>query len=411
MALIRAKTRWTGGLRGDGWATPEYYGAKPGTTFDSLPAILAAISDLSGQGAELRFGPYAYRVDGTIAGAAGVSMRGVPHATFIHGNHATLPLFAPAAGTARNSFTEVTGIGFGSLIGATGAAILNGQTNQRWLFRNCSWNWGGNRGAPNLNGPIFNDNSSANTGCVYQFEDCWAKSNRDGQVFTLATTGSALNFYSSKMVWPVTTGSAFIYYALGTGIIDGLEFDASAHTTGANAQCISVSSVTADPILISNVKAFASGGPVKTVLGADSNTFIKCQNLSSPGFTRYAVGTLAIGSQLELEPALAIDIGSAPTLDLTNTRHYASILVKGDVACVVTLPTGMFPGQVLRYTHYCTGLFNVTFAGTPLTGNALTNPIGAGVALTTTLVWESRDVSSTYRWVQKGNWGYGGTLV
>jgi hypothetical protein len=406
MPLHRSNVRFKKGLRGDGWATLEYYGGQPGAGFNSLPAFITACGDLGPQGGELRLGPWAYRFDGTLPIRQGVSLRGIPDATFILGNHATLPLLEPIAGTARNSFTEITGIGFGSLIGATGAAIHGAQPNQRWKFRNCTWNWGGNRGSPLLNGNIFSDPSSSNSGCVYEFENCWAKANQDGQAFTLSTIGSQMNFRSSKIVWPATLGATLVYYSLGQGSINDLEFDATPHTAGTSAACIGISSSSVDPILIDNVKAIGSGGPAKTVLKADSGVLVRCTNLIQANVNRYLTGTLASGSYLEMLPhQSAQSSGFANTIPDNISAYSLRIVGSPGVAPAITMPSMLFPGQELELTliNNSGGSWSqVSF--TTAYNSFTTDPTADSFSRTYRFKVMSMTGSSTYNWVCIGTY-------
>lgn len=402
MALFRRNIKWEKGLRGPGFASIEYYGAKGGAGNNDLSAFNQAINDLALTKGTLYLGPKAYRIDGSLVMKPGVSIVGVPEASCIVGNHATQPLLRMTNGSTGLQFTTVENVAFGSLIGATGSAISNEQPNQKWRFVNCSWNSPAFN--PLLNGAIFSETSSALPGCVYQFDDCWAQGNRDGTIFGLSNTGSFMNFNGGKYLFPAAFGNLFFYYSLGSGVINGTEFDAVAHASGSNAACIGASSSAGSSLLIDNVRAWGTGGPAKVVLSADSGVLVRCTNLLNSVFSRYSTGTLASGSYLEMLPHQSLQTSGAAVTIPDNVESFSCRIVGSPtVNPTLTMPAGNFPGRELEvWLRNDSGDAWTGILFTPVDGGVI-GSLPNGSARTFRFRYMSPTGSTVYKWVLMGD--------
>lgn len=305
----------------------------------------------------------------------------------------------------------IEGIRFHSTSVTTATAVVN-NADARAIFYRCAWNGyvAGGGYLTNLQGYIALVNSADSD---LQFVDC-----------RIITGGTLKALYAMLgkirmlrgMLWMPATYADSLAYADPTGQVelDDVQIDVYGHTTG-SAQILYNASATARTAMRNCIiNGTGAGGTIYGHLWVQDSLVANHGNryLGST-VTPYGNARAAAGSRVQLEDTLAIDVGSAPTVDLTNSGRFKSILVKSIAHCVVTLPAGIYPGQELLFTFFNADSsgHNMTFATTPVTGTTIPNPVGAGNTLSAVFVWESRDVSSSYRWVQKGAWGTGLTLV
>lgn len=385
------------------------YGADPtGASVATIP-IQNAINDAAVSGAVVFVPPGVYQ-HGALTIPDGVSIEGIPNRSFLMFNHASANDLV-FTGSNDGTPSVISDIRFISNSTSAGFFVVN-NADAKVQFVRCSINGFAPGGGPSNNfvGPLARVNSASS---LIEFIDC--QIGMAGNTHGLYASSGKIRVVRGVVSMPAVYSDGLGYVdSTGEVTFDDVRFDLNAHS-GGTAEALYVTSTTGRGAVRNCT--FEATGALGTIYGflwvqdarveARGNTFI------GTAVTPYGNNRAALGSHVELEPTLAIDIGSAPTVNLGALARYKSILVKGTAACVVTLPVGIVPGQELLYTHYNADVsgHNITFSITGFTGSSIPNPVGPGNTLSTVLVWESRDVSSAYRWVQKGDWGTGLTIV
>src|SRR6185369_10795736 len=167
MPIFRSNTRFVGGLRGDGWATPEYYGAQGLLTVNDLNAFQAACTDLANSGGgRLMLGPKAYRLDGPWTIPGSVSVFGVPNDTFLAYHNATSNMII-YSDTIRGAPAVISDVRFIGTSASTGRTIVN--AGSRLQLIRCSWNGFDPFGSAttNLQGNlVYNNNAQSETDLI-----------------------------------------------------------------------------------------------------------------------------------------------------------------------------------------------------------------------------------------------------
>lgn len=397
MTQFNRNTWFRGGLRGDGWITPEYFGAKHSASVDDSAAFQAACDAMASDGGEVRLGPFQYRTDQLIVLVPGVSWRGVPDSTRWYGNHATRDHHHWTSGNSRSDYTLVENIIFGNLISNTGGVIYN-TTNVRALYRNCSFNAPGY--GDNLNGRIF---EAVGASSDFVFEKChvWQKSTSASQdAWFMDGSSAKLTLIGNYVHQGSNTASPVVRVINGMLAARGNQFDAVDHAFSQNV--ISVFDTTYQHIIEGNSfkSAFSGGKALSWSSGANiterANNFLLI-NMYGSG------GVLASGSTLSLAPMLAATTSGTTVTVPTGFASY-SLRFTG-ASPTVTLPTILFPGQELDLA-----LYNVS--GGPLgfslsnVGYLATNPVvGNGSAASAKFRAMDLSLLGTCSWVQIGGWG------
>ena len=387
------------------------YGADPTAGSDATTAIQNAAADAYAVSGALVVPPGIYKASGLVLPP--VDIYGVSGASWlIHSSPTANQLSFSTYNDGPAAI--ISGIRFVSQVVTTGTSIAN-SAGARVVFDRCSWNGFEPGGAPSsdLQGKLVRVNSAD---AELTFIDCRLEA--AGNVKALHATAGKIKVVRGMMSMPATYADALAYVD-GTGDIalDDVFCNCTAHATGA-AQVLSVGVSTARGALRDGtIDATGAGASLTAALWVpDALVNVRLPRLLG-NVSPYGTNQAAIGSRVQLDDTIAVDIGTNSTVDLTSFRRYRSVLISGHntSGCAVTLAPGIFPGQPLEFTYFnaASNSMNVTFAGTSLTAGPLitVNPIPAGATLTGVFVWESRDVSGTYRWVQKGTWGIGSTVV
>lgn len=410
------KGRYGSAQKGDGWATPEYYGAKGNLGDDDSPAFNTALADLGGAGGRLLLGPRQYRLDERLVMPSNVSIAGVPDASYLVSNHATEPGLV-FLGYNEGPPVSISDVRFVGNVVNTGNCITN-NSDARVQFMRCSWN-GYNLGVPsdNLRGKIASQGSS---GSKLDFIDCDIRV--AGNVRGIDVTAGHVGIARGSMVMPGTYGEALVY-ASGTADVEMAHtyVDTSLHSVSAGKVLLATGGSVRSRMLGCKVEASSASTCTGFWWEEGSNVLAQDNMWSNMSgvFVPYATNLAASGSYADLLPTLAVDVGSAAVVNSAwfGTRAYSSIIVKNNYTSptTISLPPGIYPGQVLHFTYNNSAVSaqTVSFSGTPVTAQALpgSGTLGAGNTLTSTFVWESRDINFSYRWIQKGGWGVGLTLA
>lgn len=228
MPLFTSKVRYANGLRGEGWATPEYYGAKHDTGVNDLAVFQTAVNDLAVTGGKLRLGPYTYRLDGLLTLPSSVSWEGVPDATYVQWNHATANRMVFTQTNQGNpaTFKDLRFIGG---IAGTGTFAVN-NADARVLFERCTWNGFDSGGGPTdfLRGRIASLNSSDSE---MTFLNCRIDMGTDG-VKGLNVPSGKIRMEGGIVNLPATYYEDFAYSdTSGLLELDNVYFNLTNHTT------------------------------------------------------------------------------------------------------------------------------------------------------------------------------------
>ena len=414
MPLFSSLTRFKKGLKGDGWATPEYYGAKGIDGVNDLPAFQAAATDLGQNGGKLLLGPKVYQLDGLLNWPVNVSWRGAGDATFINWNHATANqlVFASSNHGGPITFEDVRFIG---KIGATGTCITN-NANARVSFKRCAWN-GYAPGAAlsaNLQGKIASINSADSQ---LTFEDC--QISVAGILKGLHAQQGYIRVVRGKMTMPATYSEALAQNEVGGTItLDNVRVDLNAHTTGV-AYALFANTANTDDF------AAMRGCEIEGALAVGTQTafywipdalVVMTSNRVSSGVSPFGQNSApGARSIVELRPYAQQDFSTSASIDLRSTYGYRTHLVRNDASVVsIILPAGVIDGQELCFIYDSETIVtagNLTFATTKISAAAVPT-VGAGNTLTGHFRWARREATGdSDRWIQIGGWSVGGILV
>jgi hypothetical protein len=363
MPVSLSNHRFRKGLRGEGWATVEYYGAKGNVAVDDRAAIQAGIDDLAGIGGRLYFGPKYYRIDGTLTTFPGVSMIGVScNSTHLVINHATQAIMIPIQGSNYRLPTVISDINFGALVPNTGAAIdYIGICGQEWLISRCTFN--DPFGYPQLLGTFFRDDANS-PGNVVTFEDCYGSILGSVSAFQMNRTASRTNFIRGTYKMPSSYNTEIMGFYTGGGLVDGVSFDLSTHSTG-NGVCITANTTgDNDTLIVNNTRTYRPGSLIGTrvFLKALDGAYVRTSNIWTRGCTRYSTaGVMGIGSAIEPEAHYS-DIPGSLTYNIRNNYSNVALWLTLSGNPSINMPsTGMHLGQ--RMTVSVTNISGSTIGG------------------------------------------------
>jgi hypothetical protein len=383
---------------------------------DDHAAIDAAISAAASAGAGIVVLPAV--VGGAYRSSAGFSLP--PNVsiffdqTVLRLDNPTADWFTLISGPNNGVAQFIEGASFDGFAGtpSTGTLVYCPATIvANMVLRNCSSNRGG---------------IPLHQGRAVRWAEATAKLTLEGCDFvTLGTLPSLdiaagiVRVVGGSLSMPATYASDLISIGGGPGSsgdvsLDGVRFDLTAHSGGGLSSGANVTS-TYGRLAARDCKFDATGATgaqvaFKWTAGAFA---LIGQNRYFGGITPFYTSEAGLNSDLTLQPTKAINVAGAANFALPV--GFRSLLVKSTNTSGTDLqmPAGLFPGQVLELTYYNASASAVatSFFGAPgVTGTTIPT-ITAGNTLTGTFVFEDRDVSGTYRWVQKGTWGVGLTLL
>jgi hypothetical protein len=366
MPEFLSNVRFKKGLRGNGWATAEYYGAKGDNTHtvNDQPALQSAISDLNvNGGGRLYLAAVDYRLDSSLTIPPTVSLVGCPSGgTRLLMNHATASMFTPLVGSNYTLPTTISDINFGA-IGSNSGVVFNfiGVATQRWLIKRCSFN--APDAYPFLQGTFFTDDGASSNNEV-TFEDCYAGVLGGGPAFQMNKSGCRTNFIRGTYAMPATYNADLFGFYGGGGLVDGVSFDLNAHSTG-SPNCVFANTVSdTDILIINNTRTFKSSGLIgnRIFLKVNDGAYVRTSNLFTRGCTRYLTsGLMGITSALEPEPHYS-DIPGTLTYNIRN--HYSNValwLTNSGNPSINMPATGMYLGQ--KMTVSVTNISGSTIGG------------------------------------------------
>lgn len=381
-------------------ATRAPFNAPITTASDAQPAIQAALDAASVRGGVVVLPGGSYRLDSALTFYPGVRFIGDPDRTSLLVNHATadiLSLNAPG----DNVAAVIEGIKFGALVANTGRAInVDATADGRLSVRNCSFNDNGN-----LQSYLVRVVGPARV----ELQDCELAAHSTFGV-VLSHASGFLRLIGGRLSAPVTYASDLISIQLGSARISGVDFDFTAHTTG-TLTAVAISSSSGQHVVATGNTFRGTAGAIKRAFSADSGVRLVTEgNSYDTNMVPFATGLLLTGSSLDLLEYATYNAGSSPAFTLP--QGYRNIFVNSIATSgpAITFPAGMFYGQELRLTYYNGSASSVvpSFATTALTGTTVPT-VGPGNTLSGVFVFEDRNGSN--RWIQKGTWGVGLTLV
>ncbi len=380
------------------------YGADPTGVADASTAYGLAVADvLAGGGGELLL-PGVFKFNSGLSFPKGLSLRGIPGYTILSLNHATANFLTAAAGIYSGHPQRISGIAFEGTVTNTGKVIYDAGAQVRGLIvENCSSNYS----AANLQGDFFR--CDGNVGSSFLLDNVNARLAGSGGFVTHANGGD-LVIRGGKVAVPATsfTVDAVSIGNLVRARISGTRFDMTLGTSGGGSMINPGSS--SGSVALDNC-VFEDGAsaidPI-VVAGALMHTsslqFINCINY-------HYISIAAAGSSLELRP-----YGAATTVAASYTipNGYRSFLLRSNTSTAVRFPNGLFAGQEFEFSYYNNAATAVvpTLTFTPVTGGGGAIPTCTnGRIISGIFVWEDRDGSGSYRWVQKGAWCIDGTTI
>jgi len=332
------------GLRGQGWVTPEYFGARGLPGVDDSVAFQAANDALANvSGGTVLLGPKQYRTDQTIHFEPNVSWKGVPDATMWRNNHATRNHHDWVSGSPRSNYTLVENIIFGALIGNTGIPVFSSGA-ARVHYKNCSWNAPGYD--DNFTGRLVNM-QGANSDFIFEKCHVYQKSTGGtGEAFFNSGADSKLRLIDNYIHQGPSTTAPVLSMVAGASFIEGNRFDAIDHV--GNENVISVLDIVGQHEIVGNTfeSAFSSGKALSFIDGA----FITERDNNFRLINMYSNNLLDPSGSLSLGRALYSTTSSA-SITCANGFQSQSISSSG-TAPTITMPFILFPGQEFVLTVY-----------------------------------------------------------
>jgi hypothetical protein len=419
LANNRAPARWFNwmlGLVGD-WASYldqkhqhchnvlNFPGADPTGATASTAAIQAAIDAADADGGWVLIPPGLWQSGGWVV-PKGVSICGVPDATFVAWNHATANQLV-CTGSELGGPRVIQDIRFIGHVVTTGKSIVNNSA-ARVQFVRCSWNgFDAGGGTTNLQGPIL---GMASNGTV-DFIDCLIEP--AGDVDAIESSNGILRLVGNRIKMPPTYTQALILHTGGRAFINDNRFDCLSHT-GAGV-CIHASSLGAPTLIGGNLFEGDGGAPVPYAMRWDSlaSVIVRPNDIRGMFPFHTSNGSLANGSEVALLPYRQDDNGDAETIALRSGYRRYLVRSTTNTSLAITLPPGYYDGQELDLTYYKSAGSSIvpSFTGTPVTGTVVPT-INPGNTLTGRFVWQKREAAGLAdRWIQIGTWGVGTTLV
>lgn len=396
MPLFSSHVRFKRGLRGLGWATPEYFGAKGSSSVDDLAAFTTAASVLSEEGGELRLGPYLYRLDGLLTLPANVSWRGVPDATYVMWNHASANRMVFTQSNQGNpaAFRDIRFIGSAA---GTGTFAVN-NADARVLFERCTWNGFDSGGGPTdtLRGRIA---SLGSDDSEMSFVDCRMELGATNVKGLFASAGR-IKMSGGRVSFPAAYAEDFAYADTSGAVeLDRVHFDVTNHASGSMKILYAPSSS-------------AKGRMSKCVLDATgaAGTILGMHWVN--GTQVYAKGNQPLGSAAVLSLYGGSSAGAGSVVEGFNITNGAggttatipefceTYVFKG----LSTVPTFTLPANPARYQRLRMHINNGT--GSPWAAFAIGVPsiptipaLAAGAACVADFQYTDLFVPGTFQWV------------
>ncbi len=414
MSLFVSNVHFKGGVRGVGWATPQFWKVKNDGSANAQPAFTNGMAALSAEGGGNFIVPGGYyRFDSGFTIPQGVNLHLAQNAV-LQLNHASADFIT--LDTANSvAPTIISGGILDGLIANSGRVIYDpsGGGGRSWHIEGVSTNTLDAR----LQGVLFDQRGTSSiclSRCHFRAAGV-APDSRIRQANNNAYLEIAGGSYSAPIAaW---TGT-MVHSSGGTGVMHDARLDLRGVTVGGG-WGFNLTSVQ-QPWRVLDCEFIAPAFSVSGMVWEAGAQLIARGNVfhsgSFPGGAFGSTNELAAGSHIELLPAYSAVFGSVSTINIPNGYRCVNIRCNSTTGPDLIMPTGWYEGQELLLSYYngSASTVDVDFATTPVTGQDIGNVL-AGQVIAAVFTWEDRDAaggtSPGSRWVQKGEWSRGSTLV
>lgn len=415
MSYFRSNVRFDGGERHVGERTVQYFKARNDGSGDNLQPFTDGFAELAAEGGGDLYVPRGYyRFTNGFTVPQGVNLR-LAKAAVLQLDHATADFITL---NTDNSATEtvISGGILEALVANSGRVIYDpaGGGGRSWLMDSVSINTLGAQ----FRGILLNQlgtSSIRTVGCTFRGANL-----TNGSIVQQNNANAYLSVEGGSIVAPAAAwNGSLLASSAGRGLAQGVRFDLTPTTTTGAAGFRLTSSQS--PWQVKNNLFTAPAFSVNGLRWSAGAHLVEHGNIFVDGsFPAGAYdttnGELAAGSRLELNEAFATTEGAVSSITVPKGYRTVNMRRTGTGAVQIALPEGWFVGQTLLLTFFNdtgSGVI-VNFATVPVTA-ATPGTVAAGSTMTGVLVWEDRDaaggITPGSRWVQKGDWGFGGTLV
>lgn len=393
------------------------YNADPTGAADSQSAFQDALDAAKAAGGGVVVVPGGdYRFNSGLTLPRSVSLEATSHAVLFL-NHGTDDFITLELGSSyTGGVSQIRGFAFTGLVTNTGTVIKDPADTSPWRHRieDCAFNFAGSA----LRGPIIEQLGATEM----VLSNCYigGKSTTTADVVSQSHASAVMKVFGCRIVAPdnATWAGRLLNAGNGRGIADRCEFDMSPllTLTGVGVRV----GAAAKPWRVTNNEFIApSGGYAVTgIAWATLAQLVESGNIFS-GATMRAGAYLSsnpglnYGSRLESLGHFRNSYGSVGSISIPSGYKSVVLACSATSGPSLVMPNGWFDGQELLLTYYNSSASTVTpsFATTPVAGTAIPT-VGAGNTLTGVFVWEDRTGAGLPdRWIQKGTWGVGLTLV
>jgi hypothetical protein len=358
-----------------------------------------------------------YRFNSGLVIPRNVDLEATSHA-ILRINHATADFLTFETGVGVNGGVQrISGFTFGGLLTNTGTVIKDPLAASYWrhLIEDCSFNFSGSE----LQGPLIEQLGATEM----TLERCYlaGKSASAVHVVRQAHPSAFMHVNRCRLVAPDNaTWAARLLEAAGVrGVVSGSWFDLSPllTTTGVGFRLAAASQpwrVVANEF-IAPAGGYAVQGMSWATLAqlVESGNIFNGATMRAGAYPSSSVVALNYGSRLESLGHYRAAFGAVSPIDIPYGYRSIVIACGATSGPALVMPTGYHDGQELLLTYYNSSVSSVliSFATTPVTGTTVPT-INPGNTLTGHFVWEDRSGTGyPDRWIQKGAWGVGTTLV
>ncbi len=398
--------------------TRSPYSADATGTADSQAAFQAAIDAASVAGGGTVVVPDGtFKLNSGLSLPRNVSLEATDHA-LIYLNHASADLITFTTGDAyTGGVSRISGFTFAGLVTNTGTVIKDPSASDPWshLIERCAFNFSGS----SLQGALIEQLGATEI----TIRNCYlaGRNSSTTDVIRQSNANAVMNVLNNRIVSPSnsTWAANLINAANGVGVASGNRFDMGP-ITGNNGVVFRLGAASKPWRVIGNEFIGPIGGysvagfswATLAMLTEHGNTF-NGTTMRAGAYPSSSVVGLNYGSSLgSLGHSRSVH-GAVGSIAVPYGARSVVIACGASSGPALTMPLGYHDGQELLLTYYNSSLSTVTptFASTPVTGTTVP-PVLPGNTLTGVFVWEDRSGTGLAdRWIQKGTWGVGLTLV
>jgi hypothetical protein len=398
-------------------ATRSPYNADPTGVADCQPGVQAALDAAAAAGGGLVTLPAgSYRFNSGISIPRSVDFEATSHALLFL-NHASADFITlPAAGSYTGGVSRLRGFGLEGLVTNTGTVIKDAAGAGLWrnLIEDCSVNFSGT----SLRGPVIEQLGATEL----TVSRCYlaGKSTTTLDVVRQANSSSFLRIKQTRIVAPdnATWSASLLEAAGGRGVISDSWLDLSPLLTTTGSAFRLAAGNSPWRVIGNEFVAPTGGYSVQGMVWSALSQLVESGNVFNGAAMRAGAypdtnPALNYGSRLDSLGHYRTAQGSISAFTIPSGYKSVVLACSATSGPALTMPVGFFDGQELLLTYYNSGASSVliSFATTPITATTVPT-INPGNTLTGVFVWEDRSGTGyPDRWIQKGTWGVGTTLV